>query len=425
MPRASTSSIEGTPPHLHRAMRRWLERELARLRPAILANAATYHTDRYRKHFDTLTHTSLLLFHGLSGSTSLRQSYAAFPACASLAAFCGWPSEPGTKPPVSYSQLAASNASRPPAFLAGLLPALRARVRQVEPRADLPVDLHVLDGTRITLPLRLVPWATCHNGVGVQVRYQPALDLPAHLVVLQNEKTKDYQGMDQAILDDPAQLAELAGQTLAFDLGYHSHDRMRHLLDARIHFVTRLHPQARVQVLADRPCQQPLADLPAHRGRIEKDQRILLGSPNNRRTTRLLVLRLVTATVAPLPRAVRQGAQPITYQILTDRFDLPASEVVQLYLDRWQIELFFRWLKRVVKLIRPLGTGSRAVVALSVWLAVLIHLLTVLAAHALALPRRTPALLFLLRTILCSLDLVLLDDLPPPIQLSLFPPARL
>jgi Transposase DDE domain len=420
MARASGSSIPTASPTLHRALRRWLTRELIRLRPAILTTAATHHTDRYRKHFDTLTHTCLLLFHGLSGSPSLRQSYAAFGACDSLATPCGWST---TRAPVSYPQLAASNTSRPPEFLAGLLPPLLTRVRQTVPRADLPSDLHILDGTRIRLPQQLTPWATCHMGVGVQVHYHPALDLPAHVVVLQDEKTKDVQGMDQTILDHPDRLAALAGQTLVFDRGYHSHDRMLTLLAAGIHLVTRLHPQARVKHLADLPCQQALGELPAHRVQVLGDQRILLGSPNNRRTKRLLVLRLITATVAPLPRAARLGATTVTYQILTDHFDRDAIQVVQLYLYRWQIELFFRWLKRVVKLVRPLGTGSRAVVTLSVWLAILIHLLGVLAAHAIGLARRSPSLLFLLRTILCSLDPALLvDDDPPLIQLALIPP---
>jgi hypothetical protein len=347
-----------------------------------------------------------LLFHGLSGSPSLRQSYAAFPACDSLTTLCGWPTADSTPAPVSFSQLAASNSSRPPAFLAGLLPALIERVRQLDPQADLPPELAVLDGTRLHLPLRLVPWATSHLGVGVQVCYQPALDLPEHVVVLASEKTKDVQGMDQ---------------TLTFDLGYHSHDRFRRLLEAGVHLVTRLHPQAKCVVLDDLPVQQSLTEVPAHRIGLISDQRVRLGSENNRRTKRLLELRLVTATVAPLPRTARRKAKTVTYQILTDRWDLDAHQVIWYYLLRWQIELFFRWLKRVIKLVRPLGTKGRQVVTLSVWLAVIIHLLTVLAAHALGLPRRTPTLLYLLRALLFSARPAFLDHHPPPVQLSLFP----
>jgi IS4 transposase len=216
-----------------------------------------------------------------------------------------------------------------------------------------------------------------------------------------------------------------AGRPLCFDLGYHSHDRFRRLLEAGVHIVTRYRRPARLEIVSELPVQQALCSLPQHRIRVRADQRVLLGSPNNRRTKRRLTLRMVTAEVAPLPRAARQRAASVTYQILTDRFDLDATSIIQLYLYRWQIALFFRWLKRVIKLIRPLGTASREVVTLSVWLAVLIHLLTVLAAHALGLPRRTPTLLFLLRTILCSLDVVHDEHLLPPVQLPLFPPGFL
>jgi hypothetical protein len=421
MPPTSTSSIGIAFPSIHRRLRRWLAHELVSLQPTILHSAAVCRSDRYRKTFDTMTHTCLLLFHGLSGSPSLRQSYAAFPACESLTTLCGWPTAPETRPPVSFSQWAASNSSRSPTFLAGLIPSLVERVRQLAPQADLPPDLTVLDGTRLRLPQTLVPWTTCHLGVGVQVCYQPALDLPEQVVVLANEKTKDVQGMDQAILDDPSQLARLQGQTLTVDLGYHSHDRFRRLLEAGIHLVTRLHPQAKCVVLEDLPVQQSLAAVPTHRIGVLSDQRVRLGSENNRRTKCLLDLRLVTATVLPLPRNARRQAATITYRILTDRWDLTAHQVIHRYLLRWQIELFFRWLKRVIKLVRPLGTKGREVVTLSVWLAVVIHLLTVLAAHALGLPRRTPTLLHLLRVLLFSTQLALLPHHPPPVQLTLFP----
>src|SRR5436309_2133356 len=53
--------------------------------------------------------------------------------------------------------------------------------------------------------------------------------------------------------------------------------------------------------------------------------------------------------------------------LITDRFDLEAWEVVALYRKRWQIELFFRWLKRQLGAIRPLGYSRKAV-----WLTMMI-----------------------------------------------------
>jgi hypothetical protein len=64
--------------------------------------------------------------------------------------------------------------------------------------------------------------------------------------------------------------------------------------------------------------------------------------------------------------------------------------VVQYYLWRWQIELFFRWLKSHLALDRPLGFSANAV-QLSVWLALILHLLALLAARVLGLAHRSPS----------------------------------
>jgi hypothetical protein len=297
---------------------------------------------------------------------------------------------------VSFSQYAASNTSRPAAFVSGLLPALCARVRQLPPApgAAPPRELRVIDSTFVRVCLHHA-WLPSRGGadvpgVRVQVPYTPAWDLPEHILIT-DTRTPDGQGLEQMLLDDPVRLAEWRGQTLAMDLGYYGHRRFVRLRAAQVHFVTRRHPQAQLTVEADLPVPVPLPGSPPGRIRVLHDQRVTLGSPNNRRGAVLQGLRLVTATVTPEPRAARQGAPPVTYEVLTDRWDLPADEVVQLYLWRWQIELFFRWLKRYVYLLHLLGY-SRNAVELSVALALLVHLLTVLAAHALGANRRSPAL---------------------------------
>ncbi len=404
MARASTLRVprpaQSRQPALNGQLRRWLARELGRLRPAVRASAARCDAERYRKHFDTFAQTSVLLFHGLSGSPSLRQSYGAFAACPGLVALSGL-GDPGAAPDaglrISFSQLAASNTSRPAAALAGLLPAWSARVRQwtPEPGAGPPGDLSLLDSTFLGVALRYARWLPSRGGadvpgVRVQVPYTPALDLPEHVLVT-DTRTTDHQGFAQTVLDQPARLAALRGHTLAFDLGYYCHRHFAQLVAAEVHFVTRRHHQARITVEADQPVQAALPGTPAGRITVQRDQRITLGSPNHRRGAVLPGLRLVTATVAPQPQAARQGAAPVVYEVLTDRWDLPAHEVVQLYLWRWQIELFFRWLKRYVRLPHLLGY-SRNAVELTLVVALLVHLLTVLAAHALGWARRSPTL---------------------------------
>jgi hypothetical protein len=404
MPRASVFSVPRSgsphPSALNHRLRRWLARERRRLRPAVATSTAACRGERYRKSFDAFAHASLLVFHGLSGLPSLRQSYGAFAACEGLVAVSGLGPPAAGAPPgalgVSFSQYAASNTSRPAAFVSGLLPALCARVSQLPPTpgAAPPGDLRVIDSTFVRVCLHHT-WLPSRGGadvpgVRVQVPYTPAWDLPEH-VLITDTRTPDGQGLEQTLLDDPARLAAWRGQTLAMDLGYYGHRRFVRLRAAQVHFVTRRHPQAHLTVEADQPVPVPLPACLPGRIRVLHDQRVTLGSPNNRRGAVLRGLRLVTATVTPQPRAARQGAPPVTYEVLTDRWDLPAAEVVQLYLWRWQIELFFRWLKRYVYLLHLLGY-SRNAVELTVALALLVHLLTVLAAHALGANRRSPVL---------------------------------
>ena len=419
---ARASSIARTPGTghcgIHRSLRRWLADELPTLRHAIRASATHHQTDRYRKHFTTVGHVSMLLFHGLTASPSLRRSHASFAHCPPLVALSGMPLDPdGDWPGVSYPQFAASNTTRSAQVLANLIPSLLERVRHLALLPTVPPDLRVLDGTYLRLSLDLAGWVTTsQQRVGLQVSYVPAADLPEHLLISKTH-INDYVAMDRAILEDEAYLASLTGHTLAFDLGYYSHDRFRQLLEAGVHLVTRLHPTASFVVVADLPIQSSLSGLPAGQIKVQRDQRITLGSPNNRRCHPLAQMRLVTAAVAPRrparrskrPRNAKRHARyrkPVVYQIVTDRLDLEACEVVQLYLWRWTIELFFRWLKRTLGLIHLLGYSQNAV-DLSIWLAIIVHLLMRLAASAIGLVRSTFALL-------AALQWVLASHLPPP-----------
>ena len=394
-PNTSTTTLDAAPPN--RAMRRLLAHEFTRLQPAITRSAAACGAEHYRKHFDSFAHACMLLFHGLSRGQSLRQSYAAFACCPGLVALSGLQSAHGTVN-VSFSQLAASNTSRPAAFLAGVLPAFIARVRQRGVATGaMPPDLHILDATFLRVSLQLAGWlppvsTARKSGVQVQLQYQPAYDLPEQVAVT-TIRRNDVQRLDAMLLEQPDQLAALAGQTLLMDLGFYSHRRFADLLAANIHFVTRLHPQASVEVTADRPLQLPLdPTLPPGRITILADQEITLGSAHNRAGAVVDGLRVVTGVVQPNAAAARQQPDPCTYQVLTDRLDLSAEMVVQSYVWRWQIELFFRWLKSHLKLPRLLGYSQNAI-ELTIILALLVHLFCLLAAEVLAYARRSPVLL--------------------------------
>jgi hypothetical protein len=397
---------------LPRRLRRWLAGELAALRPAVETSARACRAEHSRKHFTSYQHLCLLLFHGLSSAASLRQSYEQFAACRGLVAASGLDRGDGTERlGVSYANLAASNGTRPPGVAGGVVGHLLARLRRAgaaSPGGDpLLGSLVIQDSTFLRLSLRLAGWLPALrrpecSGVRAQVWLHPALDLP-EVVDLTTVKLNDRGSWDRSVLGDPARLAALVGRTLVVDLGYYRHTAFRDLLAAGVHVVTRRYPSTLVTLEADRPIQPPLPDLDGGRIVVVADQRVTLGTPATRTGVVLTGWRLVTADVTPRLRTGHRSPAPRRYEVLTDRWDLDAAEVVQIYLWRWQIELFFRWLKHHLHLPRLLGYSEYAVET-SVWLAVLVHLLTLLAAHALGLTRRSPILLARLAAALLHLD---------------------
>src|SRR3954452_22183836 len=129
-PRGSVPSVESGV-GLNRRLRRWLAHELVALRPVVEASARACRAEHSRKHFTSYQQVCLLLFHGLAGRRSLRQSYEQFAACPGLVAasglgVAGAPERLG----ISYSQVAASNGTRPAALLAGVVAHLLARLRR-------------------------------------------------------------------------------------------------------------------------------------------------------------------------------------------------------------------------------------------------------------------------------------------------------
>lgn len=389
------------PCQLNRSMRRLLVHEFKQLRRDLAHTTAAAQSDRYRKHFSSPAHAFLLFFHGLSGGQSLRQSYAAMSWCPGMLAASGLAAAPG-RLSVSYSQVAASNTSRPAAFLTGLIPIMLARLRQRGVRSStIPQELQIIDTTFLRVSLTLATWLppSSHprnRGVRVPCQYHPASDLPQQVLVTTCRRN-DVQSLDRMLLDQPDRLQHLVGQTLLLDLGFYSHRRLAALSAAGIHFVTRLHPQAQVTITAARALQPAFtpALLPAAPITVLCDQMVTVGSPHNRSGAVLPNMRLVTAEVQPTPAAARLGKAVVTYRLLTDRLDLPPDMVVQCYLWRWQIELFFRWLKSHVRLPRLLGYSQNAI-ELSVALAILVHLFSLLAAEVLGRSRRNPLVLRLL-----------------------------
>jgi len=311
--------------------------------PLVSAAGAVPGADRYRKRFPARAHLWILLDHVLAGGDSLRQTHARLETG-------GWAGL-GLPDGISLSQLARSSTSRSPDPAAHLLAALVARARRAADRAARadPAwaalrNVQLVDSTFVALSAALSPWAVRGKhpaGVRVHTGLDLAGGIPASLVVT-TPRTHDAAAFDDR------DWGALRGWTVVFDRAYYGHARFAALREAGVSFVCRLNPQATQTVTATRPVDptpSPAGDA------LLTDATVTLGTPANPASTVVPGLRVVTY----------RTAKGETHGLVTDRFDLSAGEVVALYRQRWAIELFFRWLKRQLKALRPLGRSEAAV----------------------------------------------------------------
>lgn len=331
------------------------------LTPAISRAAQTPGADRYRKHFPATAHVWILLLHGLSGSPSLRQTYALLTALPGLFRRLGLPQG------LSFSQLARSTTSRPGACFEALLSDVCAQAqRTVVPDASWRAlrKVQLIDRTFLRLSAQFSPWSRVGTGVP-GVRLPTGFELARHLPTQLDLTTTDRNDHLACASWD---LTTLRGGTVLIDLGYYGHRQFVRLRDGGVSFLSRLHPQASYRVTAERA----VATRPTPEGDVVlSDETIVLGSPNTR-----------TGAVLPGIRLIRSRNRAGKAQaFVTDRVDLTACELIRLDHYRSQIELFFRFVKHQLGMGTVLGHSWAAVwvtVLLAAILAVLVALIEAL-----------------------------------------------
>ena len=295
----------------------------------------------------------LLVQHGLSAAPSLRQSYATLAASPGLFARLGLPHG------ISFSQLARSSTSRPSACLEALFAELVVAVRRTgrRPHPQL-AQVSALDSTFLRLSEAVSPWSRHGDfaaGVRLQTLYDLAEAIPTDLR-LHTVERNDHEALKAW------DLAPLRGWTLLIDRGYYGHRQFARLRQAGVSFICPLQAQATYQITT----QHPISARPTPAGdQVLADATITLGSPNNWAGAVVPDLRLITS----------RNTEGADHRLVTDRHDLTAADVVQLYRARWQIELFFRFLKHQLGLLKPLGYTRQAVWATALLAAIVAVLL--------------------------------------------------
>jgi len=252
---------------------------------------------------------------------------------------------------VARSSLARVNAQQPATLFEELFGRLLARCRSCAPRHGFRFKnkLFSLDASMIDLSLEVFPWATYRQRKGA-VKLHVGLDhdglIPA-FVALSEGNVHEIQW---------ARTLELPkGSVAVFDRGFSDYSWFNQLNTKGIYFVTRLKRRAPYRVVQRRKVNKSTG--------LTSDQTI-------RRTGKRAKL-----YEAPLRRVgYRDPETGRHYVFLTNAFHLAAKTIAEIYRKRWEIELFFKWIKQNLKIKSFLGTSRNAVMT-QIWVAMCVHLL--------------------------------------------------
>lgn len=271
----------------------------------------------------------------------------------------------GIRSMVKRCNLAYANEHRSPTLFAELAMVLMRRAKRLyaETPAELKLDgeLFAIDATLIELSLAVFPWARWQGtqaAVKLNVMLAVNTELP-DFCTLSSGKRHDVNFLDEIVF--------LAGCYYVFDRGYFDCARWWRIHQAGAWFVTRAKCNTRFYVCESRRVDKATG--------LRCDQTIRLNSAKTR-----------NGYPAKLRRIRYYDANSnLSLVFLTNNFKLPALVVTAIYRRRWEIELFFRWIKQHLRL-RGFFSNNPNGVAVQVWSAICAYLLVAIAKQRLGLP---------------------------------------
>ena len=304
--------------------------------------------DRHCRHFSAWRQFLTCLYAQITGKDSLREISDGL--LTNRARLCHLGMEP-----VAKSTLADAMNRRDPAVFKALFDELLARCTKLAPGHGFRFHnpLYAFDSTTIPLCLSVYDWARYRTNKGA-VRLHTQLDLSGNLpcfVVMSNGKMADIRAARKWFRIE-------ADSICTYDKGYCDYAWFKEIDSKGAFFVTRLRRNARLKVVG-----QHLA--PNGRLGVAADDTVELELPDAQETY-----------PGKLRRVMFHDAETNKdYVFLTNNFRLAAATVAAIYRRRWQIELFFKWIKQNLQIRTFLGTSENAVMT-QIWVA-LIHFLLV------------------------------------------------
>jgi len=302
--------------------------------------------DAYVKKFSTWNQLTTLLYAQASGKNSLRDIQTAMGTQEPKLYHLGLP-------PVKRSTLADANAGRNWRIMEKLFYHLLERCQTIAPKHKFRFKHKVtcFDSSTIDLCLALFPWATFQQTKGA-IKLHCQLDLRGQIpsfVRVTHGKGSDLTTVKHCLALEPDSINVL-------DRGYIDFDWFRQIDDASAFFVTRARSKMIYQVTGQQK-------LPLKNGLLYDHQISLSGRYTQDKYTR--PLRLI---------GYLDPETGNTYEFLTNNFKLAAFTIAQIYKARWQVELFFKWIKQHLRIKTFLGTSKNAVLT-QVWVAMCYFLL--------------------------------------------------
>ena len=296
-----------------------------------LERLAVEHRSDYRvRRLTTKSQFIALLYSQLSGASSLRDVETR------LESQAAWLYHLGGKP-VRRSTLAEANAKRSSEVFMALFAAMAKQVHRGL-RRKIAETTYLIDATSVRLN-GISQWAHFSTGV---------FGAKAHVIYDADANCPIYAAVTAANVTDTtaAQLMPIeAGATYVFDLGYYNYRWWATLDTQGCRIVTRFKASTPLDVVADLPLPEGSTILSDRIGHLPERQAASRRHPFQD-PVREVRLKLDTGK---------------TLRILSNDLDASAQEIADLYKRRWAIELFFRWVKQVLKIKKFLGTSENAV----------------------------------------------------------------
>lgn len=292
-----------------------------------------------------------MVYAQLTGLSSLRETALCLQALGALRYHCGFR---GTVP---KSSLADANESRDYRIFRDLALCIIATARRklpVDPELQhLEADVYALDATTIDLCLELFPWAKFRRRKAA-VKLHTLMDLKVQMpvfVAVSDGKYHEINTLDTLLVEP--------GAYYVFDKGYIDFRRLYRLHQAGGFFVTRAKRGMVYRVQSRRRV------IP--KGAVQTDQMI--------RMRVWLTRKLYPDTLRRISYVDPETGKKLVF--ITNNQLLTADMIALLYRKRWQIELFFKWIKQHLR-IKAFFGRSRNAVCIQVWVAVIVFVLVLL-----------------------------------------------